>query len=365
MSHVQPADHEQHSARRTPYQNLPLAVSMGEPAGIGPDIVLLAWHQRAALGGLPPFVCFADPIATAKRARELCLEIPLAEIDHPRAADDLFTEALPVISTRLSAPVAPGRPEPVNAPAVITAIEAATRAVAGGHACAVVTAPIAKSVLTAAGFAHPGHTEFLGELATRYWAGSTPRPTMLLASRELRIIPLTVHIPIADVPRSITRTAILKTTRLFHRSLQEDFGISTPRIAIAGLNPHAGENGTIGREDIEIIAPAVAELRAEGLIVIGPLSADTMFHAVARATYDGAIAMYHDQALIPIKTIAFDTGVNVTLGLPFVRTSPDHGTALSIAGTGEANPSSFVEALRLAATMASRRAAAPAASDMP
>jgi 4-hydroxythreonine-4-phosphate dehydrogenase len=235
---------------------------------------------------------------------------------------------------------------------VIAAIEAATAAVAAGHASAIVTAPISKETLYATGFPFPGHTEFLAELAARHRPGQTFHPVMMLACDQLRVVPLTIHIPLQDVPGRITADLLTSTARILAADLTRYFGLARPRIAIAGLNPHAGEGGTIGREEVEVIAPAIARLRGEGLDIAGPLSADTMFHAAARARYDAAICMYHDQAHLPIKTLAFDEGVNVTLGLPFVRTSPDHGTAFDIAGTGKARPDSFIAALRLAAKMA-------------
>ena len=240
---------------------------------------------------------------------------------------------------------------------MIGAIDAATAAVMAGAARAVVTNPIAKSVLYAAGFSHPGHTEYLAALAERAHPGARCTPVMMLASDELRVVPLTVHVPVAAVPRLITAALIDATVRTTHAALQSDFAIAAPRIAVAGLNPHAGEHGSIGTEDRDVIAPAVVKLRRDGLDVTGPHSADTLFHAAARTGYDVVIAMYHDQALIPLKTLAFDSGVNVTLGLPFVRTSPDHGTAFDIAGQGKASPESLIAALRLADTLSTRRAA--------
>jgi 4-hydroxythreonine-4-phosphate dehydrogenase len=225
-----------------------------------------------------------------------------------------------------------------------------------GHASAVVTNPIAKAVLYSVGFAHSGHTEFLAVLAKRHRPGRDWFPVMMLACDVLRVVPLTVHIPLAAVPGELTHERIFTTARIVHEALRRDFAVARPRIAVAGLNPHAGEGGTIGREDAEIIGPAISELQAEGMAITGPVSADSLFHAAARARYDAAIAMYHDQALIPIKTLAFETGVNATLGLPFVRTSPDHGTAFDIAGSGNASPSSLIAALHLAQAMTRRRA---------
>jgi 4-hydroxythreonine-4-phosphate dehydrogenase len=243
-----------------------------------------------------------------------------------------------------------GRPDPAFASATIESIERAVGYVRSGEASAIVTNPIAKHVLYEAGFRFPGHTEFLGALAAQW--GERAQPVMMLWSRELSVVPVTIHIPLADAPGALTRELIASTARIVAADLHDRFGIARPRLAIAGLNPHAGEGGAMGREEIETIGPAIAELRAEGLDVSGPHPADTMFHAAARARYDVALTMYHDQGLIPIKTLAFDTGVNVTLGLPFIRTSPDHGTAFDIAGKGLANPTSLIEAARLAARLA-------------
>lgn len=333
----------------------PLAVTMGDPAGIGLDILLAAIANQG-LAHLPPLVVFADPRALSERARRLGVGIAVREIESTDALQAApAVDCLPVVPVPLVVPVVPGTPDAANGAAVIRAIELAVDAVCSERAGAVVTNPIAKHVLYQAGFRHPGHTEFLAELAARHHPGHSYLPVMMLACDELRVVPLTIHVPLCDVPRLLTRAAILDTIRITAAALRRDFGLSAPRIAVAGLNPHAGESGSIGREDVDLIAPALDELRREGLTVLGPLSADTMFHAAARARYDAAIAMYHDQALIPIKTLAFDRGVNVTLGLPFVRTSPDHGTAFDIAGTGQANPTSFIEALRLAARMADAR----------
>lgn len=333
----------------------PLALTMGDPAGIGPDIALMAWLARDRLA-LPAFAIYADAESLARRARELGLQVPIARIDRPEEAADRFGTALPVRHIALSAQVVPGRPDSSHAPAIIAAIETATADVAGRHAAALVTNPIAKHVLYAAGFHHSGHTEFLAELARRFDPSRSWVPVMMLASEVLRVVPLTVHVPLASVPKAVTREHLLTTIRITHGALRRDFGVAEPRIVVAGLNPHAGESGSIGREEVDVIAPAIAELAAQGLSVSGPYSADSLFHPTARARYDAAIAMYHDQALIPLKTLSFDTGVNVTLGLPFVRTSPDHGTAFDIAGSGAASPSSLVAALKMAAAMAGRRA---------
>lgn len=334
----------------------PLAVSMGDPAGIGPDITVMAWRARAEKA-VPPFVVYGCADVLAARARALSISVTLQPIETPADATALFNSAIPVRPTPVAGPVEPGKPSSAAAPAVIAAIEDATASVVRGEASALVTNPIAKSVLYQAGFTHPGHTEFLAELASRHVPARTFTPVMMLASDHLRVVPLTIHIPLADVPGAITRQLIFETVRITYEALVRDFGIAHPRIAVCGLNPHAGEDGNIGREEIDVIAPAIAELRAEGLSVTGPHSADTLFHSAARETYDAALCMFHDQALIPIKTLAFETGVNVTLGLPFVRTSPDHGTAFAIAGTGRASPESFIAACRMAHDMSIRRRA--------
>ena len=337
--------------------HLPLALTMGDPAGIGLDIALMAWCERAERE-LPPFVLYADPETVRERARLLGLDVPVGIAATATQGGHLFSERLPVLRIRLAAPVRVGHPDPANAPAVIRAIEAATATVLNGEAAALVTNPIAKSVLAAAGFAHPGHTEFLAALAERHAPEHPVTPVMMLAAEELRVVPLTIHMPLADVPRAITRALILSTVRTTAQALRRDFGIAAPRIAVAGLNPHAGEDGMLGTEERDVIAPAIRELQGEGLAVTGPHSAATLFHAAARTRYDAAVAMYHDQALIPIKTLAFDRGVNVTLGLPFVRTSPDHGTAFDIAGSGEASAESLIASLEMARTLAAQRAGA-------
>lgn len=337
--------------------HLPLAVSMGDPAGIGLEISLKAWAARGD-ERLPPFVLFADPDSVAERARMLGLEVPVAAIGTLADAAQAFKAALPVRPVRVAARPRAGVPDPANAPAVIAAIEEATAAVVRGEALALVTNPIAKHVVAQGDFPYPGHTEFLAALAARHFPGKGFLPVMMLAAPGLRVVPLTVHCALADVPKAITRGLICETVRTTFAALKRDFGVAAPRIAVTGLNPHAGEAGSMGLEEIEVIAPAIAELRAEGLGVTGPHAADTLFTERARATYDAAICMYHDQALIPFKTIAFDEGVNVTLGLPFVRTSPDHGTAFDIAAEGRASGSSFIEALKLAASIAAARAAA-------
>ena len=335
----------------------PSVLTMGDPAGIGPELTLIAFARRHARG-LQPFAVYADPDMLAVRAAALGLDVAIKSITDPTKARDAFAAALPVIPVALARPSVPGEPDPENARAVIASIEAAVAAVQAEHASAVVTNPIAKSVLYAAGFSHPGHTEFLAHLADHGSPGAAPtHPVMMLASQELRVVPVTIHIPLADVPAALSRELIVKTVGITAEALQRYFGIASPRLRVTGLNPHAGESGSIGGEDEAIIAPAIAELRGLGIDATGPAPADTMFHAAARATYDAAIAMYHDQALIPIKTLAFDRGVNVTLGLPFVRTSPDHGTAFDIAGQGRASPESLIAAIELADSMTAAEAA--------
>lgn len=325
-----------------------LALTIGEPAGIGPDITVAAWQRRQE-AKLPPFYLLGNADFIRSRAATLGTALPIERV-RPEQAAEVFPHALPVVDIGVRPTAAPGRPDPTSAAAAVTAIRMAVDDVTGGRASAVVTNPIAKSVLYAAGFKHPGHTEFLAELAAR--DGRTPMPVMLLWSPMLAVVPVTIHVPLRDAIAQLSSDLIVKTSRILAADLVSRFGIAHPRLALAGLNPHAGEDGSLGHEDAAIIAPAVAALQAEGIDARGPLPADTMFHAAARKTYDCAVCMYHDQALIPIKTLAFDDGVNVTLGLPFIRTSPDHGTAFDIAGSGRANPSSLMAALKLAARMA-------------
>jgi len=319
----------------------PIAVSCGEPAGIGPELAHKAW---AALGTDLPFFLIGDPAHVTAG--------PIVQINDPTQAEEAARDGLPVLPHAFDGPLTPGTPNPRHAAAVISAIARGVDLVQSGAASALCTAPIHKKALQdGAGFAHPGHTEYLAHLA------GVARVVMMLASDQLRVVPATIHIPLSDVPAALTRELLTETLRITHAGLIRDFGIPAPRIAVAGLNPHAGEGGKMGSEEITLITPVLEALRAEGLDLRGPLSADTMFHAAARAGYDAGVAMYHDQALIPIKTLDFDRGVNVTLGLPFIRTSPDHGTALDIAGQGIANPSSMIEALKMAARMAAARGA--------
>ncbi len=318
----------------------PVALTCGEPAGIGPELSVRAWE---VLGSDLPFFWIGDP-------RHLPDGTPVAAISEPSETAGAAGRGLPVLAHSFAAACTPGKPEPGNARAVVEVIERAVDLARGGAASAVCTNPIHKKALQdGAGFAYPGHTEFLAALA------GVERVVMMLASDQLRVVPATIHIPLSRVPEALTAAALEQTIRITQVGLQRDFGISRPRLAVAGLNPHAGEGGAMGREEIELIGPVLDRLRGEGYQITGPLSADTMFHAAARTGYDAAICMYHDQALIPIKTLAFDEGVNVTLGLPFIRTSPDHGTAFDIAGTGVANPSSLIAALRMAARMAEAR----------
>ncbi len=333
----------------------PLALTCGDPAGIGLEISLKAWMARHARA-LPPFVVVGPVEAIEACGRALSLNVPIQVVSNFADGATAFQTALPVLDVPLATEAVPGKPDSDNAATVLRSIERSVAATMLGDASGIVTNPIAKHVLHGAGFKHPGHTEFLAALAEAAVPGQPIHPVMLLASDALKVVPLTIHIPLKDVAGSISTALIVKTARIVARAMTEDFGIAAPRLAIAGLNPHAGENGSIGQEDSLIIQPAIAGLIREGLNVTGPHPADTLFHAAARKTYDVVIAMYHDQALIPIKTLAFDTGVNVTLGLPFVRTSPDHGTAFDIAGLGIADPESLIHALLLAASMAKRRA---------
>jgi len=302
----------------------PILITMGEPAGVGPEVAIAAFDHFGGQIGERPLKLVGDP--------------------------DIFaSHAQAVIATQARARRTPGRLDAANAPAVIEAIEIAVEAALAGEAAAVVTAPIHKAVLNSAGFGFPGHTEFLAHLT------GARRAVMMLASDQLRVVPLTIHMPVADVPAAITKQSVFDTGEIILTALRRDFGIRNPRLAVAGLNPHAGEDGMLGGEDLSIIAPAVAALKARAFNVRGPLSADTLFHEEARKTYDAALCMYHDQALIPIKTLSFWDGVNVTLGLPIVRTSPDHGTALDIAGSGKADARSMIAAVKMAADMADAR----------
>jgi len=318
----------------------PVALSVGEPAGVGPEIALKAW---AALANALPFFWIGDPAHLPGGG-------PWVEIAHPAEAAGAMATGLPVLRHDFDGPRLPGVASPAHAQGVIDVIARGVDLVMSGAASALCTAPIHKKALKdGAGFAFPGHTEYLASLA------GVSRAVMMLACDRLRVVPVTIHIALAQVPAALTPALLQQTIRITHAALRRDFGLAQPRLAVAGLNPHAGEGGAMGQEEITLIAPVIARLRAEGMDIAGPLPADTMFHDAARAGYDVAIAMYHDQALIPIKTLDFDRGVNVTLGLPFIRTSPDHGTAFDIAGTGTANATSLIEALKLADRMAAAR----------
>ena len=321
----------------------PLALTMGDPAGIGGELTLRAWLALHASG--PAFVALDDPDRLRALAGALGLTVPIAETADADATG--FADALPVLPVRLAAPPHPGRPDHANAPAVVASIERAAKLALAGAVGGMVTNPINKAALYDAGFAYPGHTEFLAALT-----GASGRQEMMLASPALRVVPVTVHASLRDAIASLSTERILAAARTTARALRTGFGIARPRLAVAGLNPHAGEGGALGNEEIRIIAPAIEALRAEGEDVSGPWPPDTMFTAAARARYDVAICMYHDQGLIPLKTLDMAQGVNVTLGLPIVRTSPDHGTAFDIAGQGVADPSSLIAALRLAARLA-------------
>ncbi len=316
-----------------------IALTMGDPAGIGGEITALAWRARRTA-----FVFFGDPdFLTA-------IGVPTTVIDHPRQAAAIFAEAVPVIDVPLGCPARPGEPDGTNAPAVIESIARAARAALAGDVDAVVTNPVSKIVLQRAGFRHPGHTEFLAALC-----GRTGSEVMMLAAPALRVVPVTIHLPLRHALAALTTDVILRVATTTHRALQTDFGILAPRLAIAGLNPHAGEDGSMGDEERTVIRPAIDALLRAGIDARGPYPPDTMFTERARAGYDAAICMYHDQALIPLKTLDVDGGVNVTLGLPIVRTSPDHGTAFDIAGRDLARPDSLLAALALAEDLARHR----------
>ncbi len=335
---------------RTQAQHSAIALTMGDPSGIGIEIALKAWLQRIDQD-IPPFCLLAAPQTIARYAAILDLEVPFQVIQDFNETLSVFDRYLPVHEIMVEGDIEPGNPKPEAAAAIIGSIEKAVELTVQGLASAVVTNPIAKSVLYAAGFKHPGHTEFLGELA-RSIPNSEPYPVMMLASEELRTVPVTVHIPLEQVAKTLKLEDVTRIISITHHDLMRYFNIIHPRIAVTGLNPHAGEGGNLGREEIDIIIPAIEQLKSQGLNVKGPYPADTIFHAAARKTYDVVVAMYHDQALIPLKTLSFDEGVNVTLGLPFIRTSPDHGTAFDIAGKGLANPLSLIHALKLAHRMA-------------
>jgi 4-hydroxythreonine-4-phosphate dehydrogenase len=324
-------------------------LTLGEPAGIGPDLALAIWRRRVELD-IPAFYLVGDADFLRRRAKTLGLDVPIATVA-PAAAVATFRSALPVLPIDVAVSAQPGHPDRSSAPAAVASIRRAVADVLAGAAAAVVTNPVAKNVLYNWGFAEPGHTEFLARLVQEA-TGKSLRPVMMLWSPELAVVPVTIHLPLREIFKQLSSDLIVETGRIVAHDLATRFALPRPRLTVAGLNPHAGEAGTLGEEDRTIVAPAVARLVAEGIDAKGPLPADSLFHERARAAYDAALCMYHDQALIPIKTLAFDHAVNVTLGLPFVRTSPDHGTAFDIAGTGNADPTSLVAALRLAARLA-------------
>ena len=325
----------------------PIVLTSGEPAGVAPDITAMAWR---ALHGEPGAAFFLLGDADYWQARSPGL--PISRIGDPGDVVDVFATALPVLHRPLAAHPRPGTISAATAPQVIAAIDEAVNLALAGTVSVIVTNPIHKEALYAAGFRHQGHTDYLAHMALLH--GHKVQEVMMLVAGDLRAVPVTVHIPLADVPRTLTRDIITAQARVVLAGLARYFAIARPRLAVTGLNPHAGENGAMGREEIDVIIPALNQLRGEGFDVMGPLPADTAFHAEARATYDVILCMYHDQALIPVKTIDFFGGINMSLGLPFIRTSPDHGTALAIAGTATANPESLIAAIRLAATMAAR-----------
>lgn len=327
----------------------PLALTLGEPAGIGPELTLMLWAKRDSLG-VPPFLAIGDPGGVAARSKLLNLRVPITECGIADASKQ-FSTALPVLNTGVRATAQPGKPDGTSAKAAIAAIERAVSLVVAGEAAAIVTNPIAKSVMYQGGFKFPGHTEYLAHLASKT-AGKPLQPVMLIWCEELSVVPVTIHVPLKDVPSLLNSKLIVETARIVANDFAKRFGIQSPRLAVCALNPHAGEGGSLGREEIEIIRPAIQQLEAEGISASGPYSADTLFHPEARSRYDVVLGMYHDQVLAPIKTIAFERAVNITLGLPFIRTSPDHGVAFDIAGTGLANPASLLAALKTARRLA-------------
>lgn len=351
----------QHSAADEPLMDAlsPLVLALGDPAGIGPDIALAAFLRRHG-ASVPPFLVAGDPAALAARARLLSLDVRLAETT-PEAAVAHFADALPVLPSGPAFTGSAGRPDASSAACVEASLTTAFSLVATKRASAMVTNPLAKSIMYEAGFPFPGHTEWLADRAAAP-GRPAPHPVMMIWSEQLAVVPATIHVPYADVPGLLSIDLLVETGRIVARDMARRFGIARPRLAFCGLNPHAGEEGTLGGEDEAIVRPAVEALKREGILATGPLPADTLFHPEARARYDVAVGMYHDQVLIPAKTLAFHDGVNVTLGLPFIRTSPDHGTAFDIAGTGRANPSSLIAALKLARRLADAEAATTAAA---
>lgn len=332
------------------FAKLPVAVSMGEPAGIGPELAVLAWANRKLLD-LPPFYVRGDKALLEERARTIGVKLSILN-SRPEEATAQFAKALPLVQTGPELQDRPGIERDETAASVVGSIESCVEDIRAGLAAALVTNPINKAALYKTGFSFPGHTEFLGALAEKHWPGAPAKPVMMIAGPELMVVPVTIHIPLKDVPEALTVELIVETARITAADLKMRFGISHPRLALCGLNPHAGEDGALGTEDRDTVVPAIERLQAMGIAASGPHPADTLFHPPARSTYDCALGMYHDQVLVPAKTIGFDDSVNVTLGLPFVRTSPDHGTAYGLAGTGTARIDSFAASLRLAAALA-------------
>ncbi|MEE9314965.1 MAG: 4-hydroxythreonine-4-phosphate dehydrogenase PdxA [Rhizobiaceae bacterium] len=333
--------------------SLPIAITIGEPAGIGADVILALWQERLKGEALPPFYLLCDPVHLAERSKLLGYNFSFQEYtSHSEWAEIVRHGEFPVWPLKNTFKGRPGKAHKEDAAGVVEAISTGVEQIQAGMARAIVTLPINKKSLYNSGFDFAGHTEFLGALSEE-WPQALPpvKPVMMLAGPALRAVPVTIHIALKDVPAALTTNSIIETVTIAERDLRKRFGIEKPRIAVSGLNPHAGEEGAMGMEDIEIIAPAIKSLQSKGINCFGPLPADTMFHKAARERYDLAVCMYHDQALIPAKALAFDETVNVTLGLPFVRTSPDHGTAYDIAGLGTANPSSTLAALRMADEM--------------
>lgn len=326
---------------------LPLVVSLGDPCGIGPEIVAAAWRAVRDTPELA-FCVIGDVGVLAAQG------VAVRAVTHPSDALAAFGDALPVIDQSLTVRPVAGQPDSVHAPHIIGWIKAGVDVCLSGAARGLVTAPIAKSVLYASGFSFPGHTEYLAELC-RHGDAPAPMPVMMLAAKDLRVVLATIHTPLSEIAAHLSREDLAQLTRITHAALIRDFGIDAPRLVMAGLNPHAGEDGTIGREEIDLLAPLAASLRAEGIDIRGPYPADTLFHDEARQGYDAAVCMYHDQGLIPLKTLDFWGGVNITLGLPIVRTSPDHGTGFAIAGKGVARADSFINALHMADEIARQR----------
>ncbi|VXC60421.1 4-hydroxythreonine-4-phosphate dehydrogenase [Sphingomonas sp. 8AM] len=324
----------------------PIVISMGDPAGIGPETIAKAWDARVERA-LPPFVAVGD-----RRAIARVWNGPVAAVSDLNAVADVFAAALPVLTVQDAGEIVPGVPDIDGARCAVRALELATGLVRSGAGRALVTGPVSKSQLYQTGFTYPGQTEFVAERC----GIARDNAVMMLAGPGLRVVPITTHVPLAAVPGLLTAELILAKARVTARAMMRNFGIERPRLAFAGLNPHAGESGALGREEIDVIQPAIEQLHAEGFDVRGPLAADTMFHTRARATYDVALCPYHDQALVPLKTLFFDDGVNITLGLPIVRTSPDHGTAFGIAGKGQAHPGATIAAILMAAEAATHRA---------